>query len=98
MGANNLIRLKLTVSRLIGALPPRLREGQKAVGMRRLKLLNGFIQPFPDSTGEVDHNANIFSIHEGKHCVDWRGILHLLAYANSVRMFGDCGKVRMDIN
>src|SRR5437773_12426794 len=93
VGPNNLIRLKLAVSRLIGALPPRLRKRQEAVWMRRLKFLNCFIQSFPHSTGEVDHDADVLPIHEGEYRLNRGGVLHHFADANSVCIFRDSGEM-----
>ena len=98
MRTNDLIGLKLAVTRLIRAFPPGLRKRQEAIGMGRLKLSNRFIQPFSDSAREIHHHADVLSIHERKHGVDRRGILHLLTNANPVSTFGDAGKVRVNIN
>ena len=66
--------------------------------MRRLKFLNCFIQSFPHSTGEVDHDADVLPIHEGEYRLDRGGILHHFAYANSVCIFRDPGEMGVNIN
>ena len=88
MRADNFVRLKLAVSRLIGAFPPGFRERKKAVRVRRLILSNGLFQAFPNSAGEIHHDANVFPLHQRKQIVYGCEVFHFLADSNAPSVFG----------
>ena len=66
--------------------------------MGRLKLGNRFNQPFSNSAGEINHDADVFPIHEGEHLVGGGEIFHFLPQAHALTVLGYRGQVRMDVN
>src|SRR5580704_2759476 len=63
MSPNNLIGLKLAVTRPICALPPRFRESYKPFWIGLLELSNRFVQSFAHASSQVYHHADILSVH-----------------------------------
>src|SRR5215468_10910545 len=64
VSADNFIRLKLAVSRLIRTFPPGFRKSYKAVRMWCLIFSNRLFQTFSNSTCEVHHDTDVLTVHQ----------------------------------
>ena len=92
------ISLKFAVIRLIGMVPRGFCKSKKTIRMRLLKSLHRFFEPFSRTSGQVDHDLDIFAVHHGQNAFRCCQKFHLFADADAMDGFRANRKVGVNIN